>query len=114
MSTPIAVKDVTVALPGELRFNPPGRPNVSYPKVSFGDGTLVYPTDGIPLPTAPGVFGFLKNILFVTIMATLDGLDYAYDKVNNTIRIFHASTGAELTTSDTPAATVLQLKAEGE
>jgi len=111
---PIAVTNVTVALPGELRFNPPGHPNVSYPQVSFGNGTLTYPTNGIPLPAAPGVFGFLKAILFVAFMATLDGLDYAYDTVNNTIRIFHASTGVELTTSDTPAATVLQLKAEGE
>jgi len=110
----IALANVTVTLPPLTRYNPPGQPNISYPQVTFGNGTLTYPTGGIPLPPAPAVFGFLKAIIFVTIMATTDAYNYVYDTVNNTIRIFN-KTGAELTGgSSQPAATTLYLKAEGE
>ncbi len=110
----IVLANVTVTLPPLSRYNPPGQPNISYPQVTFGNGTLTYPTGGIPLPAAPAVFGFLRAIIFVTIMATVDAFTYAYDKTANTIRIFN-KTGAELTGgSSQPAATTLYLKVEGE
>lgn len=66
-------------------------------KIVFGDGALTYPAGGVPMP-ALGVFGFVRLLdgLLIYQSAPDDALIYKYDAVNNTIRIWTPSTGAEL------------------
>ena len=67
--------------------------------VAFGNATLTYPANGVPLP-AKGVFGFVKAIEFGVVMQPLDGLLYKYDLTNHKILIY----GQGITTGATTAA----------
>lgn len=66
-------------------------------RLVFGDGALTYPAGGVPMPTLGrlGFVRFLDGILGIQIPPD-DSLIYKYDQVNNTIRIYTSSTGAEL------------------
>jgi len=62
--------------------------NISIASIVFGDGSLTYPTNGVPLP-AIGVFGFRKAIQFgLVAQAPGDGFVYKYDKTNHSIRVY--------------------------
>ena len=87
--------------------SPDGRVGeIAYATMTFGNGVLTYPANGIPMP-APGQFG--KNRLVPyrwvdfrkPVLATVN-LDYRYDPTvrtgapYGTLRIIVLSTGAEL------------------
>ena len=62
--------------------------NMSLASITFGNSSLTYPTNGVPLP-AIGVFGFRKAINFALIaQAPGDGFIYKYDKTNHSIRVY--------------------------
>ena len=88
--TDIAKKDVTVLLTPSQRIFLPAPFTLSMPVISFGDGTLQYPTHGIPLPDAPGVFGMNKAIAYVAPVF-LAGYVCVYDGTYNTIRIYKSA-----------------------
>jgi hypothetical protein len=84
--------------------------NVVIATIAFGDGSLTYPTNGIPLP-AIGNFGLHKGIDFMAIQGKLGaGYEYNYDATNHSIEIWNA--GTEL--SGAVAATTLKLLIFGE
>lgn len=89
--------------------------NLILATLAFGNSTLLYPTNGVPLP-AIGYFGLHKGIDFAAIQPPPgDGFVYKYDATNHTIRIYAqgvrtGSTGA--TTSGNGALIENSLAAE--
>lgn len=70
--------------------------------VAFGNGSLTYPTNGVPLP-AIGYFGLHKGIDFVAIQSPPgDGFVYKYDATNHTIRIYAQGIRTGSTSATTP------------
>lgn len=70
--------------------------NLTLATVAFGNASLTYPANGVPLP-AIGVFGFRKALDAAFINGDPDdGFVYKYDKTNHSIRIYTQgfSTGA--------------------
>jgi len=95
---------------------------VWYGSVSFGNGSLTYPSGGIP--SAKNVYGFAKRILsWEVVESNGDALLYEYDISAEKIRAFFPTqqtgatgnrAGIEFTGGSTaPTATVLQVKATG-
>lgn len=91
-----------------------------YGTVAFGNGSLTYPTGGVP--SAISKYGFARQLVsWIAIESNADGLIYEYDKSASTIRIMeanYADTGdgplVELDGgSDAPAATTLVIEATG-
>jgi len=76
--------------------------------VAFGNGTLTYPTGGVPLP-AIGHFGLkIQAHAGVCMGASANGYLYKYDAANHKIRIYNG--GTELTgASDAPAAASIDM-----
>ena len=77
---------------------------------TFGSWALAsgtYPSNGIPIP-ANGKLGMGRNLSHI-IISDADSYSHImkYDKTNGTIRVFLASTGAELATTATVGSTVL-------
>src|SRR5208337_60721 len=102
----VTAANVTVKVIPQLCFNPPGQPKVSFPTISFGNGSLFYPALGIPLPSMGTLGDFLKAILRILITPPPgDGYIYKYDKVNKTIRIYEAGTAGSLTVGANTAGT---------
>lgn len=84
----IASANVTVSVSIRNRdIIPAGPKKVQLASVAFGDGSLTYPTGGVPLP-AIGVFGFLKAIEFGAIEQPINGFFYKYDRANHKIVIY--------------------------
>jgi len=82
--------------------------NFTLAQITFGDGSLTYPTGGVPLP-AIGAFGLHKGIDFALIeQPPANGFVYKYDKVNHKIKIFTqgVSTGATAAASNEDGALV--------
>ena len=99
----ITATDVTVTVSGRDKDIGHGRlgKNVTIASVAFGDGSLTYPTGGVPLPVI-GMFGFQRVIDFCSIQEPVaNGFQYKYDSTNHKILIFTqgvltGATGASL------------------
>lgn len=111
----ITSSDVTITISATERFVL-GKLRMVIAKIEFGDGTLTYPTGGIPLPTTMSSYGFNKAIVAWQWIddANANGYVYKYDKDNNKIRIYYgdyseASDGplVEVSGSHAPDATDL-------
>jgi hypothetical protein len=62
--------------------------NLTLASVVFGDGSLTYPTGGVPMP-AIGKFGLHKAVNFAAIMDDPgNGFVYKYDVTNHKIKIY--------------------------
>jgi hypothetical protein len=85
----ITSADVTVTVnPSDRDIAGPGSfKNMTMAQVAFGNGTLTYPTGGIPLPDI-GKFGFNKGVDAGLVMPPLDGFQYKYDKTNHKLLIY--------------------------
>lgn len=90
-------------------------------RITFGDGSLTYPTGGIPLP-AKDKFGFVRQIDDITITG-VNGLttDYvaSYDRANHKLQLFEEESTAaggplpEADTAEAPAARTYYFEAVG-
>lgn len=112
----LAATDVTVTIPSRHRdIVPATGVKVVLAQVAFGDGSLTYKTNGVPLPTK-GYFGFLKGINAVFVQGKAgDDCVYKYDPDNHSIRIIDIGDAAELTGGTTAVdATTLQLLMIGQ
>lgn len=85
--------------------------------VSFGNGVLTYPANGIPL--TPGNLA-CPNVIDALMIEGAQGaaFSYQYDPVHQSVRIFQTGAAlsgplAELTGAATPAATTLNIRASG-
>ena len=90
----LTANDVTVSLPANMRqFVPGAFKDISIATVSFGNGSLTYPSGGVPLPDK-SKFGFRRAIQFGAVMegGTIAGLTFKYDQAAHAIRIFTAGT----------------------
>jgi hypothetical protein len=86
--TAIASTDVTVTVSTRNRDIMPGMPKrAQIASVVFGNGSLTYPTGGVPLP-AKGSFGFQKEIEFGVIEQPINGFVYKFDRANHKILIY--------------------------
>jgi hypothetical protein len=85
-------------------------------RISFGNGVLTYPTNGVPLD--PGKLGMpaqqLEGILIYDQAASVAaGVEWFFDSTHNSLRGFSAI-GTELTGGVTaPAATAIVVLARG-
>lgn len=62
--------------------------NITLASIAFGNGSLTYPTGGVPLP-AISAFGLHKGIdAAILIPPSGDGYTYKYDKTNHKILIY--------------------------
>lgn len=62
--------------------------NFTQAQIKFGNGTLTYPTGGVPLP-ALGAFGLHKGIDLALIeQPPANGFVYKFDRANHKIKIF--------------------------
>lgn len=89
-------------------------------RVAFGNGTLTYPSGGVPSPI--GKYGFVKTLVHWRVTeSNANGLGYEYDISASTIRVVEANYAAaadgplvELDAgSDAPAAVTLEVQAIG-
>jgi hypothetical protein len=86
--TALASTDVTVTVSVRNRDIMPGAPKLAQiASIVFGNGSLTYPTGGIPLP-AMGVFGFKKLIEFGAIEQPVNGFFYKFDRTNHKMLIY--------------------------
>jgi hypothetical protein len=86
----ITSSDVTVTVSARDREIAGGGAfkNLTLATVAFGDGSLTYPTGGVPLPTI-GSFGLHGGIdAAILIPPPGDGFVYKYDKANHKILIY--------------------------
>lgn len=95
--TAIAASDVTITV-NARRIE--GKKRKSDVTIAFGNGTLTYPSGGVPMPTYPS-FGLVRNLDFLALHdpGNANGLVYKYDRTNNKLRIYEqgmrtGSTGA--------------------
>jgi len=110
----LTASDITVTLDPRDRHIL-GKIKMSEGSITFGDGALTYPTNGIPMP-AIGNFGMNKEVVALAIVDdSAEGLVYRYNQANRKIKIFTSSafTGSALAThihaaitAGTPAGTV--------
>lgn len=114
-----------------VTFTPSGRSNAASIEdnsgrykvftVTFGNGTLTYPSGGVPLSGLSKV-GFPNTVGSVILedSGSADGFLYKWSKANNTVRIYQSPALAglagltEFTTSATPAATTLVIRVYGK
>jgi len=86
----ITSSDVTVTVDNRL-LNMGARgldKTMSVISVTFGDGSLTYPTGGVPLPVKEQ-FGFKQSIDFCQPqMPSANGFFYKYDATNHKLKIF--------------------------
>lgn len=116
--TDLASSDVTVTV---LRRWSQGKTRRSSVRITFGDGSLTYPSGGVPLP-AFSSFGLKRRLdyLLLSDAGSASGLVWKYDKANHKLTAFEGSgdtvEGALVAldaASDTPAATTLYAEAVG-
>ena len=103
--TALASTDVTVtASQADNDLVPSGPKKIVMATVAFGDGSLTYPTGGVPLPDK-SVFGFKKQIQMGIIEDPYNGVAtyfHRYDSTNHKIKI--AISGTNATSGITPTA----------
>lgn len=90
----IAASDVTYTLQAGSAKSCPSDPRFEGVfKVEFGDGSLTYPSGGIPL--TKGKLGCPGNIDSLEILdaANADGYVYKWDRANNKILIYEVPAG---------------------
>jgi hypothetical protein len=115
-----AATDVIVAV---TRQNKIGKMRKSYGTLTFGDGSLTYPTAGVPLP-AIGQFGFVSYMDSLEVFgnnARTSDFVYRYNKSANKLLMYcsHDTAGAtalpldEVANTYAPAARTLDFEAEG-
>lgn len=82
----IAVTDVTATLVDKTEIGKVSKTHVM--DLTFGNGTLTYPTGGIPLSTS--LLGMKRNVDAVQICdaSNADGFVYKWDRTNNKILIY--------------------------
>jgi hypothetical protein len=88
--------------------------------IAFGNGTLTYPTGGVPLLQASlGCPNYLRSVVFVD-PSNGDGYVYKWSQSANTVRIYQsgvesasAAALAELGTGAAPSATTLVAEVVG-
>jgi len=87
--TALASSDVTVTINDRDKDVGHGAllKNMTIAQVQFGDGSLTYPTGGVPLPAKEN-FGFLNEIAFGAVQESAVGFVYKYDQTNHKIKIF--------------------------
>jgi hypothetical protein len=91
----LAKADVDVALAGGDRYFSLGPLTLTLPVVSFGDGVLTYPANGVPLPLdAPYFFGLNKGVKVIQPVFVA-GYMAVYDPDHNTIRLYVGKGGAD-------------------
>lgn len=86
----MAATDVTVTLTPDDFDRSPDKGIITFPSISFGNGSLTYPSGGIPMPDL-GKFGMqfaLKRVLFEQ---PANGNNYCFDRANHKLRIFTAT-----------------------
>jgi len=85
----LTAANVTVTLnPEDVDRSPDGRIGIrTFPIVQFGNGVLLYPALGIPMPVL-GKFGFNFAIKRVYIEQPADGFIYHFDRANHKLRIY--------------------------
>jgi len=112
--TALASTDVTInEYPLLNNLVPTGNKRVNIVDIAFGDGSLTYPSGGVPLP-AKDKFGMFEEIDAMFLMSPPGVLfEYQYDRDNHKIRIISLAPGAsadvaEMSTSAAPAATTLR------
>lgn len=115
----IAAANVTVTVNSEIRGGPKQKRNRV--TIAFGNGSLTYPSGGVPMP-AIGSFGMvtaLDGLVMIDAHAA-NGFLYKFDRANRKIRIYqgdndNASDAAliELVTATAPAAASLIAEAIG-
>lgn len=115
----LASTDVTVTVE-ERRIE--GKKRLNRVKITFGDGALTYPANGVPLPDFSS-FGMKRNLdyLILTDPGSGDGLVWKYDQANTKLRGYEGDYAqvadadlAELDgTSDAVAAQTLYAEAVG-
>lgn len=99
--TAIASTDVTITLAAQNVDVMPGMKTVCLPTIAFGNGTLTYPTGGVPLP-AIGKFGMKRELQRLLLQQpSANGFVYKYDSANHKIKIFTQG----VTTGSTAATT---------
>ena len=88
----LAASDVTYALQEGTQFASPADPMYrAVFKLTFGDGSLTYPSGGIPLTKAK--LGCPAKIVSLQIIdgANANGLAYKYDYANEKLRIYNTT-----------------------
>lgn len=83
--TDLASSDITVTV--LERGTPSGKKRRNRVQISFGNGTLTYPSGGVPLPTYAS-FGMGRNLDFISLTDQNDasGILWKYDQSNNKLR----------------------------
>ena len=79
----IAVTDITATKVGKTEIGKTVKSHVM--DLAFGNGTLTYPTGGIPLSVSK--LGLAREVHSVQIAGAPDGFVYKWDHVNNKILI---------------------------
>ena len=79
-------------------------------KLAFGNATLTYPTNGIPLPAKHAV-GLNSHLDRVEVEPTPDVYAYVFDRTHYTMRMYSKATGSEF--SGAIPATVLYVTVYG-
>jgi hypothetical protein len=89
-ATDLSSTNVTVTTAPE-NMERVGRVKMNISTVSFGNGALTYPANGVPLPTK-SKFGVDYSVKFMHIMGPpATGYVYKYDSTNHTIRIYQSA-----------------------
>jgi hypothetical protein len=99
----IIASQVTVALAPQDRDMLGFAHKISFPYISFGDASVTYPANGIPLPPV-GAFGMNKIIKRMRVTG-LYGFQFAYDRAHHTLRIFQSGAVAALSAAAVSAGT---------
>lgn len=109
----LAATNVTVTVEDQQIV---GKQRRNLVKITFGDGALTYPANGVPMPTKEK-FGMVRNLRSLVFYDTDDsnGLTWKYDVVNNKLRAWvqgyaHGAAGA-VTMDDFPVTAAFGVKA---
>lgn len=109
----IAASDVTVTIQAGAPHNPriEGTKRKSVVRIQFGNGTLTYPANGVPMPSFEK-FGLTRNLEELVLLdSSATAYSVKWDRANKTVRLFNAA--AEEETGATPAAQSIYAEAVG-
>lgn len=91
----LVATDVTITLQTQgrgiaaaERISP--REKKSFVKIAFGDGALTYPALGVPMPTAPATWGFIRSLNRIELVDSEDaqGILWKVDHENTKLRAY--------------------------
>lgn len=103
--TDLASTDVTITVQKSLKT---GKRRRNRCKIAFGNGTLTYPSGGVPLPAAKsfGLYGNVLEYLVITDSNDASGFVWKYDQENKKLRCYVQGyahgTGGSVTMDDYP------------